>query len=47
MVGHAEHSTGWIAERCRLKGVAQQRHTRPNEVLTRDVNDRKNLGIFY
>ena len=44
--GHAEHSTGWIAEVCKLNVIAQKRPGRHrktwDEVL---VDDKKELGI--
>ena len=44
--GHVEHSTGWIAEVCKLNVVAQKRSGRPRKSLDEMLeNNRKKLGM--
>ena len=46
--GHVEHSTGWIAEVCKLNVVAQKRSGRPRESWDEVLeNDRKKLGMDF
>ena len=41
-----EHSTGWIAEVCKLKMVAEKRSGKPKKTWDELLeNDRKKLGI--
>ena len=44
--GHVEHSTGWIAEVCKLNVVAQKRSCRPRKSWDNVIkNDRKKLDM--
>ena len=45
-LGHAERSTGWIAEVSRLNVVAQKRRSRPTKICDEVlVDDRMKLGM--